>query len=115
MFSKFLLNKFVCYPDLGLKTVADALELPLFIQISENKSNCSKMNYIPSSGDEVEDLFLLLENVKTQHDIDAICCGALLSDYQRVRVESVCARLDIVNLGRYLIYLELLNIKYWQK
>ena len=28
-----------------------------------------------------------------------MCSGAILSDYQRVRVENVCSRLDLVNLS----------------
>lgn len=83
----------------GIKTVAAALELPLFVQVSKNKSNCSQLEYTPSDGDEVEDLLLLLDNVKSHHDITAVCCGALLSDYQRIRVESVCQRVGLVNLA----------------
>jgi diphthine-ammonia ligase len=37
----------------------------------------------------VEDLFDLLVDVKTKLDFDAICSGAILSDYQRIRVENV--------------------------
>ncbi|CAG5094633.1 Oidioi.mRNA.OKI2018_I69.XSR.g13729.t1.cds [Oikopleura dioica] len=83
----------------GISLVAQALELPIFTQGSKSKSNCSTMDYTPSEGDEVEDLYLLLAKMKKQMQIDGICCGALLSDYQRVRVESVCSRLGLVSLA----------------
>ena len=53
------------------------------------------MNYCPTDDDEVEDLLKLLTRVKREYQIEAITCGALLSDYQRIRVESVCDRLGI--------------------
>ena len=74
-------------------------QLPLFIQQSDNVSTCSKMEYVPSAEDEVEDLFKLVEKARSEVEIDAVCCGALLSDYQRIRVESVCDRLGILNLA----------------
>ena len=51
----------------GIETIAEALELPLFVQYSKNKSKCSQMDYVPADGDEVEDLLLLLETVKSHH------------------------------------------------
>ena len=36
---------------------------------------------------------------KMEYEIDAISCGALLSDYQRVRVENICSRLGLVNFA----------------
>ena len=32
-------------------------------------------------------------------EFDAVCSGAILSDYQRVRVENVCSRLGLVSLS----------------
>ena len=53
-----------------------------------------------SSGDEVEDLMALLVYAK-QHMpcIEAVASGAIASDYQRSRVERVCARLGLVSLA----------------
>lgn len=45
--------------------------------------------YEPTENDEVEDLFMLLQEVKDNIDIEAVSVGAILSDYQRVRVENV--------------------------
>lgn len=37
----------------------------------------------------MEDLYLLLEKVKNEVPVEAVSVGAILSDYQRVRVENV--------------------------
>ena len=51
-------------------------------------------------GDEVEDMFILSSEVKRQiPDISAVSSGAIASDYQRLRVESVCSRLGLVSLA----------------
>merc|ERR1719265_1824231 len=54
------------------------------------------MNYAPCEGDEVEDLLVLLQEVLEQHpEVEAVSCGAILSNYQRLRVENVCSRLGL--------------------
>jgi len=51
-------------------------------------------------GDEVEDLFELLRDVKEQFpEVQAVSSGAVLSTYQRLRVENVCARLGLTSLA----------------
>ncbi|XP_028065280.1 diphthine--ammonia ligase isoform X3 [Camellia sinensis] len=53
-----------------------------------------------TAGDEVEDLFILLNEVKRQiPSITAVSSGAIASDYQRLRVESVCSRLGLISLA----------------
>lgn len=50
--------------------------------------------------DETEDLYLLLRKVQKAHpDIEGVSVGAILSTYQRVRVENVCQRLGLVSLA----------------
>ncbi len=50
--------------------------------------------------DEVEDLYELLIQVKRQFpSVQAISSGAILSTYQRTRIESVCSRLNLTPLG----------------
>ena len=52
------------------------------------------------SGDEVEDLARLLAFLLQQHpEVDAVCSGAIASDYQRRRVEHVCGRLGVTSLA----------------
>lgn len=59
-----------------------------------------RLNYAITPGDEVEDLFILLNEVKQQiPSITAVSSGAIASDYQRLRVESVCSRLGLVSLA----------------
>ncbi|KAF8914026.1 hypothetical protein CPB84DRAFT_1758186 [Gymnopilus junonius] len=51
------------------------------------------------AGDETEDLYQLLVTVKTHHpDVEGVSVGAILSNYQRVRVEHVCRRLHLTAL-----------------
>lgn len=53
-----------------------------------------------TADDEVEDMFVLLSEVKRQvPSITAVSSGAIASDYQRLRVESICSRLGLVSLA----------------
>lgn len=59
-----------------------------------------KLSYSMTPGDEVEDLFILLNEVKRQMpSISAVSSGAIASDYQRLRVENVCSRLGLISLA----------------
>ncbi|KAF8401936.1 hypothetical protein HHK36_012887 [Tetracentron sinense] len=58
------------------------------------------LSYRMTPGDEVEDLVILLNEVKHQiPSITAVSSGAIASDYQRLRVENVCSRLGLVSLA----------------
>ena len=51
-------------------------------------------------GDEVEDLRAALAAVTRERpDVNSVCSGAILSDYQRLRVEAVCASLGLTSLA----------------
>jgi len=64
--------------------------LPLFCGSISGSSIATKSNnYTPTDGDEVEDLYKILMTAQSQVYFDAICTGAILSDYQRIRVENV--------------------------
>jgi diphthine-ammonia ligase len=53
-----------------------------------------------SSLDEVEDLYIALRQAKQQFEnIEAVSSGAILSTYQRVRIENVCSRLGLTSLS----------------
>lgn len=74
--------------------------LPLFRgKIKGSSLATTSNNYSPTNDDEVEDLYDLLKGIRSQLEFDAICTGAILSDYQRIRVENVCSRLGLVSLG----------------
>ncbi|KPV71892.1 uncharacterized protein RHOBADRAFT_307, partial [Rhodotorula graminis WP1] len=93
----------------GLATLADALDLPLVTHTITGTARNQRAEYgsregtaatttADDQGDETEDLYDLL--VKLAHpDVKAITVGAILSNYQRVRVEHVCARLGLVPLA----------------
>lgn len=99
---------------------AECLQLPLFTapllngskrtQLHYEQTNDSNSNSSSSSNatatatkadadDEIEDLFALLSRVKHEMRIDAVCSGAILSNYQRLRVENVCSRLGLQSLA----------------
>lgn len=112
----------------GIEFIAEAMELPLYRRETKGKSNQTEKHYVPQENDEVEDLFDLLTQVKvsspqpttrqqcvsdpsvylimsrlslpqTEVDFEAISVGAILSDYQRIRVENVCGRLGLISLA----------------
>ncbi|KAK8937127.1 hypothetical protein KSP39_PZI012557 [Platanthera zijinensis] len=79
---------------------AECMGLPLFRRRIHGSSCNKELNYRVTPGDEVEDLFVLLNAVKHQiPSVTAVSSGAIASDYQRLRVESVCARLGLVSLA----------------
>ncbi|CAK0839128.1 unnamed protein product [Prorocentrum cordatum] len=84
-----------------IDAIAASLGLPLVRRvISGEPKGISSQDYIPQEGDEVEDLTLLLQDVLREHPgMQAVSCGAILSNYQRVRVENVCARLGLKSLA----------------
>lgn len=87
--------------------------VPLFREsLDVNPSYFTDLNYIPEEMmasedvessknlDEIEILFKLLSKVKHNiPDLEAVSVGAILSSYQRVRVENVCNRLGLTVLS----------------
>ncbi|XP_045451767.1 diphthine--ammonia ligase [Melitaea cinxia] len=78
---------------------AEAMGLPLYRDVISGVPINQGRNYNPTDNDEVEDLYRLLSKIKRELDIEAVACGAILSDYQRIRVENVCQRLGLVSLA----------------
>ncbi|XP_068627850.1 uncharacterized protein [Battus philenor] len=83
----------------GIDLYAEAMELPLYRETISGVAVDQGRNYNPTENDEVEDLYRLLMKVKDDLDVEAVACGAILSDYQRIRVENVCQRLGLVCLA----------------
>ncbi|WZZ79906.1 LOW QUALITY PROTEIN: hypothetical protein YC2023_100478 [Brassica napus] len=76
------------------------MNVPLFRRRIRGSSRHQKLSYQMTPDDEVEDLFVLLSEVKRQiPSITAVSSGAIASDYQRLRVESICSRLGVVSLA----------------
>lgn len=75
-------------------------KIPLYRKALEGSSVNVQLEYLPTIQDEIEDLHLLLQEVLRDHsDIEAVSCGAILSNYQRTRVEDVCERLGLTSLA----------------
>ena len=82
--------------------------LPLLRRRTAGASTQRSLEYTPAAAasvpspetDEVEDLRQLLLACKARHpSLAAVVSGAILSDYQRLRVESCCASLGLVSLA----------------
>lgn len=56
------------------------------VQKSWNAANTLEAEWVYS---KVEDLFDLVQKARNEIEFEAVCSGAILSDYQRVRVENV--------------------------
>lgn len=83
-----------------VEAYSSCMGVPLFRRRITGTSATTEMGYKPTDGDEVEDLHVLLAAVKDAvPQLAAVCSGAIASDYQRVRVESVAARLNLVSLA----------------
>ncbi|XP_016311915.1 diphthine--ammonia ligase [Sinocyclocheilus anshuiensis] len=90
------------YQTVGHQAVglyAEAMDVPLYRRTIEGFSLHTAREYSQTEGDEVEDLYQLLKLVKEKEHVEAVSVGAILSDYQRVRVENVCARLQLQPLA----------------
>ncbi len=97
------LNSFM-YQTVGHTVVpllAAATGLPLFRHPIVGGAVQSGSEYQASSpADETESMVPLLEDVMRAHpEANALCAGAILSTYQRTRVESVATRLGLVPLA----------------
>lgn len=79
---------------------AQCFSLPLYRGYITGNSIDQALNYTVTENDETEDLLRLLKTVKTAHpEVEAISVGAILSNYQRARVENVCGRLSLTCLA----------------
>ncbi|KAF6136194.1 hypothetical protein GIB67_001603 [Kingdonia uniflora] len=82
----------VCY--------AGCMGLPLFRRRIHGSTRHQNLSYKRTQGDEVEDMLKLLAEVKREIPcVMAVSSGAIASDYQRLRVESVCSRLGLISLA----------------
>uniref|UniRef100_A0A673I1X5 Diphthine--ammonia ligase n=1 Tax=Sinocyclocheilus rhinocerous TaxID=307959 RepID=A0A673I1X5_9TELE len=89
------------YQTVGHQAVglyAEAMDVPLYRRTIEGSSLHTAREYSQTEGEEVEDLYQLLKLVKKER-VEAVSVGAILSDYQRVRVENVCVRLQLQPLA----------------
>jgi diphthine-ammonia ligase len=79
---------------------AECFPVPLYREYITGQSIDQELNYKITENDETEDLFRLLSRVKqAQPEIQGVSVGAILSNYQRSRVENVCTRLGLTSLS----------------
>ncbi|CAI4046179.1 diphthine--ammonia ligase SKDI_12G1870 [Saccharomyces kudriavzevii IFO 1802] len=80
---------------------SECVGVPLFRRpILSNTSKNVELNYTATQDDEIEELYELLKTVKDRiPTLEAVSVGAILSSYQRTRVENVCSRLNLVVLA----------------
>eukprot|EP00939_MAST-03C_sp_MAST-3C-sp1_P000509 g509.t1 len=82
-----------------ISAIADCMELPLIRMHTKCKTKSDSLEYTRTEGDEVEDMYNLLAEVKDRFPtVDAVSVGAVFSNYQRNRVENVCSRLGLTPL-----------------
>ncbi len=99
------LNSFM-YQTVGHTIVplyAEALNLPLYRRGTGGKTVKTERDYTFEEGDgpdETEDLIPLLQEIRQAHpEVNAVSTGAILSTYQRTRIESVALRLGMTPLA----------------
>lgn len=84
----------------ALPAQASCFEVPLLRRAISGSAKVQSMQYTPTDNDEVEDLYYLLCLVKERFpDVMGVSVGAIVSNYQRIRVEDVCARLGLTVLS----------------
>ncbi|KAH9255439.1 hypothetical protein BASA81_006558 [Batrachochytrium salamandrivorans] len=83
-----------------LPAIAECMGLPLERRAIVGTSANQDLLYHKREEDEVEDMYELLREITIKHpEVNAVCSGAVLSTYQRSRVEDVCERLGLVSLA----------------
>ncbi|GAN05456.1 meiotically up-regulated 71 protein [Mucor ambiguus] len=79
---------------------SECMDVPLYRREIKGGSVLQASDYTVTADDETEDLYMLLKDVLNDHpDIKGISVGAILSNYQRVRVEHVCNRLGLTSFA----------------
>lgn len=94
------------YQTVGHEAVEDLVQclgLPLRrATVEKHRAVDQTLHYTEhySEQDEVEDLYRLLKSIKEEFpDVQGVTSGAILSNYQRNRVEFVCYRLGLVSIA----------------
>ncbi|ANZ75028.1 BA75_03186T0 [Komagataella pastoris] len=84
----------------ALEHYEECIGVPMYRRVIAGTSKNQQLEYQKTEDDEIEDLYRLLSDVKETHpELEAVSVGAILSSYQRTRVEDVCARLSLVALS----------------
>jgi diphthine-ammonia ligase len=96
------INSFM-YQTVGASLISlygEALDVPLYRQEIRGSAVIHDRDYHEQKDDETEDLVPLLRLAMQHHpEANAVSTGAILSTYQRTRVESVALRLGLTPLS----------------
>ncbi|KAK6106247.1 Uncharacterized protein BM_BM3081 [Brugia malayi] len=85
-----------CVAHKGVQLYSEACGLPLYRREIRGRPIKTGIFYEEENNDEVEDLYELLAFIKQKHpDIEAVSSGAILSSYQKNRIQNVCRRLNL--------------------
>ncbi len=89
-----------------LNLYAQAIDLPLYRANITGSVRNTNLEYEPNDEqDEVEDLYRILKKVKEEletkngYKIEGVSSGAILSTYQKNRVENICQRLNMTSIA----------------
>uniref|UniRef100_A0A0N5ALC6 Diphthine--ammonia ligase n=1 Tax=Syphacia muris TaxID=451379 RepID=A0A0N5ALC6_9BILA len=87
------------YQSVAHQTVelyGEAIGVPLLRQEISGTAVNQDLQYSVTKNDEVEDLYVLLSRVKREFpDVEGVSVGAILSEYQKNRVENICSRIGL--------------------
>lgn len=87
----------------AIESIAKCFDLPLYRRPIKGKPVNVDYEYVPTAEDEVEDLYELLKEIKVDFPYaDGVSSGAIHSNYQKNRVEEICARLGGMTSVAYL-------------
>lgn len=87
-----------------IEAYAQCMELPLYRYPIKGKPRNTNYSYTTpeheNMDDEVEDLYELLKMVLERHpSIRAVASGAIMSSYQKNRIENICFRMGLESLA----------------
>jgi diphthine-ammonia ligase len=91
----------------AIEAIATCMGLPLVRRATGGKTQSTAMDYNHqaanagcATADEIADLATLLSACKQRFpSVRGVSCGAILSNYQRLRVEAVCGALGLTPLA----------------
>ncbi|TBU07335.1 diphthine--ammonia ligase [Hamiltosporidium magnivora] len=83
----------------ALRYNAECMDIPLHIYPIKNTAKNIELEYEETIEDEIEDLYFAILDMKKKYAFTGVSSGAILSKYQKNRVENICQRLDLISLS----------------
>lgn len=82
-----------------VQLLGECLDVPIFVHETGCRSINQDLTYKEEDGDEVEDLYIAVRRIRECLDFQGVSSGAILSRYQKNRVEHICRRMDLCSLA----------------